>query len=75
MLERPGAGGAFRDHHVPRFNGVQDATAIEYRIGGLDRIVVAFRDMALEMFELSAELNFEVSPGGCRHDLPWLESV
>jgi hypothetical protein len=31
--------------------------------------------MAFEMFELSAEVNLELSPGGCRHDLRWLEPV
>src|SRR6185503_6146304 len=68
MLERPCARGALGDHHVAGFDGVQDAAATEDRVGGFVRIVVTFDDVALDVFELPADVDFELGPGRWRDD-------
>jgi len=67
--ERPAARRAFRHHNVAGLDGVHDSAAIEYRVRGLERIVVTFGDMALEVFKLPAEIDFDLSPGGYTDDL------
>jgi hypothetical protein len=74
-LQRPGARRAFRQHHVAGLECVQDATAIEYRVRGLERIVITFSDMALEVFKLPLKVDFDLSPGGHRNDLVWLSPI
>ena len=75
VLESPGAGGAFRDGDVMGLDRVEDAAAVQHRVGRLVRIGVALDDMALHVLELPVEVAFELLPRRSPDQIGWFGAM